>query len=248
MTEEPAATGSADDPAGSLSVVAAPLAEQVFVTLRGWIVNGQLPPGYRLRIRDLAEAVGTSVMPVREAVRRLVESGLAVHEPYKGARVRGLEVSELEDAYAARVLVEGECARLGTNAAVPDLADRMHEHWVALEAAARAGDVTEALRRDELLLGTLYAAANSDVLLEIIRGLWDKCRPYKIVWASGATGAGDLSLWHYKPDLIAAVRATDGAAAERIMRASYKEAKDTIRATLARNQPGAVDRHSPDPG
>lgn len=208
----------------------------MFALLREWIVNGQLQPGYRLRIRDLAERVGTSVMPVREAVRRLVESGLAVHEPYKGATVRGLDVSELEHAYDVRILLESECARLGTRAATPALADRMHEHWLELESAARADDITEALHQDELLLGALYTAAGNNILVDIIRGLWDKCRPYKIVWASGASGQGDIGLWHYKPELIEAVRNKDDGAAEDIVRTSYQQAKTAIRETLARNQ------------
>lgn len=230
-----ASNGRVQPPTPS-AVVAAPLAEQVFATLRGWIVNGQLPPGYRLRVRDLAETVGTSVMPVREAIRRLVESGLVVHEPYKGARVRGLDVSELEHAYDVRVLLEAECARLGALAASPGVADRMQEHWEELVRAARADDITSAVQLDELLLGTLYEAADNDILFEIIRGLWDKCRPYKVIWAGGATGEGDVGLWHHKPDLIAAVRRNDGSGAETIIQTSYKAAKLAIRTTLSQNR------------
>lgn len=222
-----------DAPDPAQIVVAAPLAEQVFDTLRGWIVNGHLPPDYRLRVRDVAESVGTSVMPVREAIRRLVESGLAVHEPYKGARVRGLDVAELEQAYDARILLEGECARLGAMAATPDVADRMDEHWLKLEKAAEAGDIEAALQCDEDLLSEVYAAAGNDILFDIIRGLWDKCRPYKVVWASGDAGDGGTGIWHFKPDLIAAVRGNDGVEAERVLRTSYEVAKSALRATLA---------------
>lgn len=213
----------------------AQLSEQVFSTLRSWIINGQLPPGYHLRIRHLADAVGTSVMPVRDAVRRLIESGLAVHEPYKGATVRGLEISELEHAYDIRIMLESECARLGTKAGSASAAEEMDQHWRLLERAAKAGDVTEALHQDELLLGALYRASGNDILVDIISGLWDKCHPYKIVWASAASDQGDSSIWHYKPDLITAVRAGDSTGAGRIMRTSYREAKATIRKTLSRN-------------
>ncbi|WP_084609115.1 MULTISPECIES: GntR family transcriptional regulator [Thermocrispum] len=222
------------DPAAP--VVAAPLADQVFALLRGWIINGELLPGDRLRIRDLADRVGTSVMPVREAVRRLVESGLAVHEPYKGATVRELDVTELEHAYDVRILLEGECARLGTRAAPLVVADRMQEHWELLEQAARNDDVTEALHQDELLLGALYEASGNTVLVDLIRGLWDRCRPYKVVWASKASEKGNVSLWHYKPDLIEAVRNRDSDAAADIVRTSYQKAKTAIREALARTK------------
>ena len=61
-----------------------PLAEQVFDTLRAGIVSGDFPPGARLRIRDLAEKVGTSVMPVREAVKRHVDTGVALLDELGG--------------------------------------------------------------------------------------------------------------------------------------------------------------------
>lgn len=220
------------------SVAPAPLADQIFETLREQIVTGQLRPGQRLRVRDLAELVGTSVMPVRDAIRSLVECGLAVHEPYKGAKVRELEAAELENVYAVRMLVEGEAARLGALAATPDVVERMRAHWVELDRAARSGDVTEALRRDELLLATLYSADGNDVLLDVIRGLWDKCRPYKVVWATAATGRGDRAMWQFAPELIDAVAANDAETSEAIMRATYLAAKGAILTTLDQSASG----------
>src|ERR687895_2103998 len=76
-------------------------------------MSGELPAGSRLRIRDLAEQVGTSVMPVREAIRRLEESGLAERQPHKGAVVKGLTLTELVHVYDTRRLLEAEAARLG---------------------------------------------------------------------------------------------------------------------------------------
>jgi DNA-binding GntR family transcriptional regulator len=235
------ADGVATEPKGQLAptpstpvtVLAAPLADQVFDTLREWIVNGHLQPGYRLRVRDVAALVGTSVMPVREAIRRLVETGLAIHEPYKGASVRALDVGELEQAYDVRILLEGECARLGAIAADEQVVDRMNAEWTALQRATQDGDIREALLRDERLLDVLYTAAGNDVACEVIRGLWDKCRPYKVLWVTEAAGRGDLEMWHYKPELIAAAQANDGAEAERILRTSYASAKDSLRALLA---------------
>lgn len=215
------------------AVVVAPLAEQVFDTLRGWIINGELEPGQRLRVRDVATAVGTSVMPVREAIKRLVDSGLAEHEPYKGARVRSLDIAELEHTYDVRILLEGECARLGVEASAPGIAERMDEHWQALQSAAVAGDVEQALALDEDLLGELYAASGNTVLVQLIRGLWDQCRPYKAAWARAARPDADgVGIWHFKPQLIGAVREGDAAAAQRIIRTSYEEAKVTIRLSL----------------
>lgn len=207
----------------------APLADQVFALLHTWIVTGKIPPGARLRVRDIAAMAGTSVMPVRDAIRRVIESGLAVHEPYKGARVRVLEIGELENAYDARILIESACARLGAERADAALADRMQAHWSMLQEAARSGDVVESLSWDEKLLDELYSAACNDVMVEIIHGLWDLCRPYRVIWASGSGAPEDVSHWRYKPELIDAVRANDGDLAEEILRESYVSARDSLR-------------------
>lgn len=211
------------------------LAEQVFETIRGQIVRGELPPGYRLRIRDLASDVGTSVMPVREAVKRLVAAGLAVQEPYKGATVRGLDTTELVHAYDVRILLEGEAARLGATAASAQVSNQMYEHWHLLEKAALEGNVEEALRQDELLLGTLYAAATNDILFQVIKDLWDKCRPYRNIWAAQATGEAGITIWRNKPSLIVAARSNDGEAAKAIIDLSYRDAQSAIKARIERD-------------
>lgn len=226
-SDEPAAPGLRPSTATRI-VQAAPLSEQVYATLHGWIVNGDLPPGHRLRVRDIAERVGTSVMPVRLAVRRLVEVGLAEHEPYKGATVRGLDLDEIRQAYDVRIVLEAEAARLGAIAATPAVVARMDDHWARLDEAARRGDVIEALAHDEDMLDCLYDTTGNAVMSELIRGLWHRCRPYKIVWARSALAPGEPHIWHYKPALVAAARERDGAAAEAVIRDSYGDARATL--------------------
>jgi DNA-binding GntR family transcriptional regulator len=224
--------------AESVRVAPAQIADQVLETLREWIVNGRLASGERLRVREVAALVGTSVMPVREAISRLEESGLVVREPYKGATVRGLTQRELEQAYDVRILLEGDCARLGADAIASGQVSLMEEHWRELERAALAGDVHEALRRDELLLTVLYSAGGNEVALEIIRGLWDRCRPYKVLWAGTSEFRGGVRIWHYKPDLIEAALRNDGAAAERILKTSYRAAKEALRRIIEKRDSG----------
>src|SRR6478735_10170810 len=92
------------------------LTDQVYETMHEAIMNGDLPAGSRLRIRDIAAQVGTSVMPVREAIRRLEEAGLAERVPHKGAVVKRLGLVELMHIYDARRVLETEAARRGARA------------------------------------------------------------------------------------------------------------------------------------
>src|SRR6478752_7460481 len=93
------------------------------------ILNGDLPAGARLRVRDLAEQVGTSVMPVREAIRRLEEAGLAEREPHKGAVVKSLTLEELIHVYDVRRLLEVEAARSGAERISQQDCDKMQGEY-----------------------------------------------------------------------------------------------------------------------
>jgi DNA-binding GntR family transcriptional regulator len=185
-------------------------------------------------VRDLAEQVGTSVLPVREAIRRLEEAGLAERSPHKGAVVKGLTLEELVHVYDVRRLLEVEAARLGAARIIAEDCDEMQAEYDLMRSAITEGRVVALLNHDEALLMILYNAAGNPVLLEMIRTLWYRCRGYKIVGAQGTLeSAGDDSLWRYQHDLIAAARNRDAAAAAAVNDASLVNATDRIRALLA---------------
>jgi len=103
-----------------------------------------------------------------------------------------------------------------------------------MRGAVAEGRVVPILDHDEALLTILYTAAGNPVLLESIRTLWYRCRPYKIVGAEGTLkSAGDDALWRYQQDLIAAVRNNDADAAAALNEESLVNATDRIRALLA---------------
>lgn len=195
-------------------------------------MSGELPAGARLRVRDLALQVGTSVMPVREAIRRLEEAGLAERVPHKGAVVKGLTLTELEHVYDVRILLETEAACLGGMAVVPESCARMSQLCDELGRAVEGGRIVEALNRDEALLTILYSAGGNPVLLEMIRGLWQRCRPYKILGARRALELSDGTLWSFQARIVEAARNHDGRAAAAITRDSLLSAKARIEGTL----------------
>ena len=210
------------------------LTDQVYAILHEAIMSGDLPAGSRLRIRDLADRVGTSVMPVREAIRRLEEAGLAEREPHKGAVVKGLTLEELVHVYDVRRLLEGEAARLGAERISAGDCKRMQAEYEGLVAAIKERRAVDLLDHDEAMLAILYTASGNPVLVNLIRTLWQRCRAYKIVGAQGslAVGATEL-LWRYQKDLVAAARKRDAAAAQAVSDASLDDATQRIRALLA---------------
>jgi DNA-binding GntR family transcriptional regulator len=231
------------DPAFTLAVMAmsklegpALMTDRVFEAIREEIMSGGMPAGYRLRIRNIAAQVGTSVMPVREAIRRLEEAGLAERVPHKGAVVKGLTLEELTHVYQVRTLLEVEAARLGAPHVTPSGVAAMEAQCEQITAAVAAGDVVAALDADEALLTALYSAGENPVLLEVIQGLWQRCRIYKIVGARRAFERSDNSLWSFQPQLVEAAREHDPVRAATVTEESLVSATARIELQLAEQQ------------
>lgn len=211
------------------------LADQVYDVLHDAIVSGELPAGSRLRIRDVAAQVGTSVMPVREAIRRLEEGGFAHREPHKGAIVKGLTLEELIHVYDVRKVLEREAARLGSERISADGCARMEAEYGFMRAAIAEGRLVDHLRHDERLLTALYEASGNPVLVSTIQSLWKQCLAYKVVGIKStfdSTKSNEL-LWCYQRDLVTAARANDPEAAVAASEASLDVAAAEIRTRLA---------------
>ena len=91
--------------------------EAAYGHLRDSILRGSLLPGTRISEPNLAEQLGISRTPVREALQRLSQEGLVELTPAKGARVRVLSAEEVREVYEARAMLEGEAARLAAERA-----------------------------------------------------------------------------------------------------------------------------------
>jgi DNA-binding GntR family transcriptional regulator len=204
------------------------LTDRVFDTIHAAIMSGELPAGTQLKVRDLASQVGTSVMPVREAIRRLEESGLAVREPHKGAVVKSLTTSELVQTYEVRILLEVEAARRGAPAVTDDDCRAMQALCDQLVTAFEEGSIVDALNYDEEMLAILYTASGNHVLVESIRGLWQQCRAYKIRGAQRARETSVRRLWSFQPRIVDAARKRDATLAAKVTRESLRYAVDTI--------------------
>lgn len=127
------------------------LRESAYEAIRDAIVRGDLPPGASVRDADLAERLGLSRAPVRDALARLVDEGLVETKPQSYTRVTALVPRDVRDA----AIVVHAMHELAARAAVPLLTpadiEAMREANVRFEAATRAGDVDAAMRADDEL-------------------------------------------------------------------------------------------------
>lgn len=219
--------------APAFSITPTLVADQVYEALRTAILTGELAGGTPLRVRDVAAMVGTSVMPVREAIRRLEETGLATRvAAHRGAVVREFTVGELIHIYEVRAILETDAAGLGAvNVTDADVA-RMDAACTRMHKAVADGRVWDALDDDEDLLRTLYSASGNPVLLDVIENLWLQCRPYKVIGATEAIEHQDASLWTPQPAILAAARARDAKTAAKLTKQSLASARKRLEKRL----------------
>ncbi|MFF1831989.1 GntR family transcriptional regulator [Paenarthrobacter sp. NPDC058040] len=217
----------------AISVTPTLVADQVYEALRGAILTGELPGGSPLRVRDVANMVGTSVMPVREAIRRLEETGLATRvAAHRGAVVRQFTVTELIHIYDVRAMLEVEAALRGTPKVTNSEVELMDAALSRMNQAVKEGRVGDALDEDEVLLRTLYSAAGNPVLMDVIENLWLQCRPYKVIGATEAIERNDQSLWTPQPAILEAVRAGNTKAVIKLTKQSVASARKRLEKRL----------------
>jgi len=153
--------------------------EAVLAEMRRAIVSGELKPGEPIRQELLAERLGVSRVPVREALKILQGEGQVEYQPHRGYSVTRLDLHDLREVYRIRQLLETEAARIS----VPALSGAEIK---ALSEAARdvdlAGDVedyvamSEANRRFHFLL---VEGAGMNRLTHLVRILWDATDVYR---------------------------------------------------------------------
>lgn len=146
------------------------LRDQLREILLAGILEGRYAPGERLVETQIAEQLGVSKAPVREAIRELEILGMVVSEPFRGARVREVSERELAESYPVRSAIEEVAAR----AAFPTLhADPsgLEAEIKAMEDAAAAGDLHNVLIHDVQFHRLIVEASGNSVLEKTWRSL-----------------------------------------------------------------------------
>lgn len=155
------------------------LAEKAYVSMHDAIVRGDLQPGERLPIEELADVFEMSPMPIREALRRLDAAGLVENVPHRGARVTELSLDDLREVYEARLALEPLALEQAAERFSDEDAERGRERLDTLNAFGdRSGP--DAWAAHTAFHFALYEAAGSAWLLRLIRPLWESSERYRL--------------------------------------------------------------------
>jgi DNA-binding GntR family transcriptional regulator len=179
-------------------------------------MSGEFAPGERLTVRQVAALTQTSVMPVREAFRRLTSEGALEPMSSGATRVPKIDADEFEEITNLRLSVEGLAARLAATRISAEELDELEAANARILAAAKRRDGHAEARANEAFHFIIYRAARSRILLQIIEGLWLRIGPVLITLFDdlNATQPGRLAGTKYHARLIAALRGGDTAGAE----------------------------------
>ena len=157
-----------------------PLRDLVYTTLRQAILKGELQPGERLMEIQLAEKMGVSRTPIREAIRRLEKEGLVIMVPRKGAEVAGISEKMLKDVLEIRMTLEELALQLAiTRAGLEDI-QKLEEAENAFREAIESAKLINMAEADEQFHFVIYDAAGNDKLKEILHGLKENMYRYRL--------------------------------------------------------------------
>ena len=149
--------------------------------IRGMIFDGDLLPGEKLRQVELAERIGVSRSPLREALRTLESEGLLAYEMNRGYMVARLEPSEVAELYHMRALLEHELM-MSILRPPRDILDVLEKHNETMMAAIRQEDIAEIMRANRDFHFTIFELSPLKQFRREIARLWQLSEGYRHWW------------------------------------------------------------------
>lgn len=145
--------------------------------MRQQLCEGEFEPGQRISIRALAQASGTSVMPVRDAVRRLVAEGALHFVDSRTIEVPGLDIQNHRDVLFARIQLEGETAERAFDHLTQGDLRKLREIDASVNAAIRDNDLALYMKGNRAFHFHIYERSDAPILLHLIGILWMRYGP-----------------------------------------------------------------------
>lgn len=200
--------------------------------LRDELLSGRLPSGSRIHLGETARRLGMSPIPVREALRTLATEGLVVSLPHRGYRVPEARLSDLEDTYRLRLVLDPMAVELAVPKLTPEHLERASRALSELGAGLRAGDWDRVRVANRDFHFAIYEAADAPWLLKLISMLWENSERYQRVASPGRGTARQRINEHRR--ILDAVRWQDASKAATL---TYEHLHRTY--TMARERLGA---------
>ncbi|AQZ49920.1 GntR family transcriptional regulator [Martelella mediterranea] len=146
--------------------------EQVADYLREGIISGKFPRGSKLKQAEIAESIGMSITPVREALKLLAAEGFILGTSHRGATVAPFDINATEEIVDLRVTLESKLALRAMERLTAQQVDELRDLQAQLEAAAARDDKDAVRSINYRFHEVLYSAAGLPQTLRFVRALW----------------------------------------------------------------------------
>ena len=159
-----------------------PLREIVYEELKMQILTGKIAPGTRMMEVELAESMGVSRTPIREAIKKLEQEGLVVIEPRKGAYASQISVKDMVDILEVRQDMEGLAAHMAAYRMTPKQMKELESISIAYNKAVEEGNMADMIRFDTDFHNLIVESCNNSILTMMINQLQELLLRFRYVY------------------------------------------------------------------
>ncbi|NLO88803.1 MAG: GntR family transcriptional regulator [Clostridia bacterium] len=207
-----------------------PLRDIVFEALREAIIDGTLKPGERLMELQLAEELGVSRTPIREAIRKLELEGLVVMIPRKGAYVAGISIKDIADVFEIRAALESLAAGLAAQRITEPEIEELYRCLEKVAEASKEGDFEKVVQSDTELHDLIYRASRNSHLVQLINRLREQIQRFRSTTLS-YPGRIQQTLSEHE-NLVRAISRGDSALARALAQEHIENAENSMMEAL----------------
>ena len=163
------------------SMIQPTVQETVLLFIRQLLVTGELAPGTKVRVEDIADHCGVSPVPVREALKQLQNEGVVVNEPRRGYWVAKLGYDDFLELQHIATLLETEAIRLAVPHLTDDDVERMTRFRLEMEEALDAGELWRANIAHREMHFVPFRGPGTTRLIQQIARLWEHTDHYRVL-------------------------------------------------------------------
>ncbi len=217
-----------------------PLREVVCETLRNAIVAGTLKPGERLMEIQVAEELGVSRTPVREAIRKLELEGFVVMIPRRGTYVSDLSIKDVNEVYEVRTALDVLAAGLAVERITEEELEEMERLLVVFGECIEANDLDKIVEADSKFHDILYKATRNERLIGIVNNLREQLTRFRSLSMSYPGRLKDMLEEHTR--LVEALGQRNASVARKLANDHMANAEQTLLKTMLERRQHTSDQ------
>jgi DNA-binding GntR family transcriptional regulator len=220
-----------------MTIVVKTLSDQVFQIVREQIITGQLRNDAPIRQDALANELGVSKIPLREALARLEQDGLLISHANRGYVVKPMTTSELDEIYELRLKIEPDAAAYASTVATPEDRAGVMDAFQRLDQAAASELGQVAIRNREFHTALVRAGAREHTT-QLVERLMIFAERYVVAHLQPA--GRDARAHHEHHELLEAWLGRDTRKVKKVLTEHIRGTADDLRAQLASNKSGTI--------